>query len=251
MQFVEWFIALRYLFSRERRVLVSANTIISVAGVAVGVAVLVVVAGVMDGAISLLFGKITDLYPHVSIARVDEKGEPATVDPALAAHFLKDPRVQFATPVLSRPTMLQPHSGVEAQKEMVQLMAVDKLGKGTIYSFNGKLGETQFSLKDNEIMLGKPMAEQLRTTAGSDVILYPFNLKSTANSLRLRPFKVAVAPPFETGYYEFDKGIAFVSPALFRRMYGVESGVDYIHLKLKDPYAVDDFVSSTSPPTIR
>ena len=103
MRSLSIFIAVRYLLSRERRALVSANTLISIAGVAVGVAVLVVVTGVMDGATKLLFGQITDLFPHVQVTRVDSREEPIPFDPALADRLRADPRVAFAEPVRAQP----------------------------------------------------------------------------------------------------------------------------------------------------
>src|SRR5262245_49818596 len=135
MRFLEWFIALRYLFSRERRALVSVNTFISVAGVAVGVAVLVVVSGIMDGATELLFGQITNLFPHVQISRIGERGEPAPIDPAIAADLRREPGVAFAEPVLVRPMMIQPKRGIETRKENIQLLALERVGKGTLFEF--------------------------------------------------------------------------------------------------------------------
>lgn len=248
MNALSWFIALRYLFSRERRVLVSANTIISIAGVAVGVAVLVVVAGVMDGAIELLFGRITDLFPHATIVKLDERGEPTLVDPALAEKLRADPRVEFAEPAFTRTAILQPGPGVEAKKEGTQVLGLPALGKGTIYEFNGALASKRFSLKEGEILLGKPMADLLGATSGSEILVIPYKETDSANALRVRPFRVKMLEPFQTGYYEFDKGWAFMSPEQIRKMYGIESGADYIHVKLKDPYQVADFVKSLALP---
>jgi lipoprotein-releasing system permease protein len=255
MRSLPFFIALRYLLSRERRVLVSANTIVSIAGVAVGVAVLVVVTGVMDGATKLLFGRITDLFPHVSITRVDRREETIPLDPALAVELRKDPRVAFAEPIGARPTMIQPRasaggSNIEARKEMIQIMSLDRIGPGTLFEFNaagkGDGGRRSYQPGEGEILIGRPLALQLGLTSGSQVLLYPFNPHVAINRQKLRYFGARVIEPFQSGYYEFDSKVAFVSPAEFGRMFGdiggETGGADYIHVKLKDPNDAMAFV---------
>jgi lipoprotein-releasing system permease protein len=248
MRFIEWFIALRYLASRERRVLASANAIISVAGVAVGVAVVVVVAGVFDGAISLLFGKITDLYPHVAISRVDDRGESKPVDGALAASLRTDPRVAFAEVVKTQATVLQPGVGIEARKDMAQLLALDRLGPGTLYPLGIDAKQGAFSLAPDEILIGRPLARKLGLAEGSQALLLPFRDGGGPGSLLARPFRARVRATFQSGYYEFDASTAFVSPALIDRMSGRATPTGFIHVKLKDPRQASAFAAALNLP---
>jgi lipoprotein-releasing system permease protein len=253
MRSLSFFIALRYLFSRERRVLLAANTLISIAAVSVGVASLVVCTGVMDGAFVLLFDRISNLFPHVMVARLNESGEVTTIDPAISVSLRGDPRVAFAEPILARPTMIQPRaapgaSNTESRKDMVQLVAHDRFGPDSLYRFSGPGGDRSTPLDAGRILIGRPLADRLGLTTDSQVLIYPFNPDASLNSPLLRPFGVVVAGVFQTGYYEFDARTVFVNNDQFRRMFGDQPGVDYIHVKLKDPYQAQTFVDGLTLP---
>ncbi len=64
---VDRWVSWRYLFKKERGRMASLITIISIVGVAVGVATLVSTMSVMDGAQRLYAAKISNLYAHLKI----------------------------------------------------------------------------------------------------------------------------------------------------------------------------------------
>jgi len=115
MASINWFVARRYLFSRERKGLVSAITLISVLGVAVGVATLIAVIGVMDGARDQLYGKMVNLFPHLQI-RADNEDEDIPVDPGLLAELRARPDVTLAEPVIQKGGLIQTGRQTEALK---------------------------------------------------------------------------------------------------------------------------------------
>lgn len=250
MNRLDWFIALRYLFSRDRRTLVSANTIISMAGVAVGVAVLIVVTGVMDGAIHLLFGRITSLFPHVTITRVGQQHEPLPVEEELARALAQSsPLVRFADPVMERPAIMQPGAGTEARKEALVVKALDRVGAGTIYEFDGVLRRPAFSPGENEILIGRPIAERHGLTTGSQILVIPYSGEGSGRAVRMRNYRITVTGIFLTGFYEFDNSAAFISVDQFRRMYQQNEGYDYIHVELHDANEVGRFMQDLTLPT--
>src|SRR2546425_431703 len=124
MRRFEWFIARRYIFSRERKLLFSAITLISIAGVAVGVAALIIVLGVMDGADALIFTKIANLSPHVRIRRADN--QPFIPDAATLSGLRNDSRVLFAEPLVNRLTIIQV-PGTD-RSAVVQLVGQNSVG---------------------------------------------------------------------------------------------------------------------------
>src|SRR5690242_16085369 len=120
MNAVEWLIAQRYLFSRERKALISLISLISVAGVAVGVAALLIVIGVIDGIDELLFSNISALYPHVRIHSAD--GRPLTLDPALLQRLTAMSEVELAHPVIEKEAFLQNNYGDQVIRTGVHLI---------------------------------------------------------------------------------------------------------------------------------
>lgn len=230
-----WFIAKRYLFSRERKALVSMITIISVIGVAVGVAALIVVIGVMDGADKLLFGKISDLWPHIRITSVEGVQRDEDLIKRIQAH----PEVLKVEYVLEKQAFIQAGSGVEAPKQGIRLIAQDELGSDNLYKIpNIRTGEP-IRIGEREILLGGPLAVNLQAFQGKPVQLISSAPVKTALYPVLKSTRMKVMGYFNTGFYEFDANVAFITTQDMRRLYPTMEGYDYIHVKLKDPWRAD------------
>ena len=105
-------IARRYLASRRRLTLISIISGISVAGVAVGVAALIVVLSVMNGFYDVVRDLLVSYDPHVRI----EAAEGGTLDEpdALAALARPSPGVTSASPFATSPFATSPFTGVTA-----------------------------------------------------------------------------------------------------------------------------------------
>lgn len=236
MRRLDWYIAWRYLFSRERKGLVSAITLISVLGVAIGVASLIVTLGVMDGANKLLYGRMAGLFPHLRI--MSPTREPYQLDERLLARLRQDPEVVAAEPIIYKMGVIQSRAGVEAQKQIVPIIGIDELKGGTsVYTLPSlKPGQT-LTIPKGEVMLGEPLARKINAKAGDSILVI-------ASSGRLRSAltpsfntsRMTVKDTFATGLYNFDSTVAFMSKADMRRIFNVPEGaVDYVHVKLKDP----------------
>lgn len=237
MRSFEWFMSWRYLFSRERRALVSVITLISMAGVAIGVAALIVVLGVMDGADDLLFGQITDFTPHLTIANGLEPGH--TDAPELLESLRAEPGVLFAEPIVNKLTILQASGGIETAKFPAQLIGIDKLGKDTLYGIEQRDGRAT-ELGPREIMLGWPLMVRLGLKKGDRILLVSTNPVATAVGPRVKNRWYTVKDSFQKGFYEFDANTAFVNNEEIRDLYRIkDGGYDYIHVKLKEPFEAE------------
>lgn len=253
----EWFVAWRYLFNRQRRALVSVITIISMAGVAVGVAALITVIGVMDGADELLFGRIADLYPHVRIQ--DLRGSESRLDSELLARLRADERIAYAEPVIQKQAIAQVHRGIDAPKKGVILLGVDRVGAGELYDIldtdlvqgvattvvdpeTGEEGEV-VELGPRDVLIGGPLAGQLGAGLNRRlIVIAASNPVRTATVPVFKQLKFRVVGHFKSGFYEFDANTAVVSEAAMRELFRVpEGGFDFIHVKLKDPFTATKY----------
>jgi lipoprotein-releasing system permease protein len=99
----EWFISLRYLKARRRQGFISLISIISVAGVTVGVMALIVVLAVMTGFTDSLREKILGINSHIVIQRL---GRGITDYNKVSAMVLQAKGVMAATPYTYSQTML-------------------------------------------------------------------------------------------------------------------------------------------------
>lgn len=107
----EWFVSLRYLRAKRKQTFISVISFISIAGVTLGVAALILVLAVMTGFTDGVRQQILGNVPHVLIQRYGEKisNPQELVDAAMNIEH-----VRSATPYLSKEAMLLAHGNVAA-----------------------------------------------------------------------------------------------------------------------------------------
>lgn len=231
------------MFNTERRALVRAITLVALSGVAVGVAALIIVIGVMDGAEQELFGKVIEIYPHVKVQARDG-GEITKTDGQLAgilAAIDELPGVRAAAPVVSKQALMT--SGVGRRSELVAglIFAVEPGDSADLFPLSREGGKSiSFDLAPNEIVLGADLAEELGVEAGGEVLAI---MDLVARSANRRPgsSKFRVAGIFDTGYFAFDSVSAFISKAAADRVFNLGGAADFIYIKLDDPFAAERF----------
>lgn len=235
MGYFERFVSRRYLFTRERRALVSIITIISIAGVTVGVAALIVVLGIIDGIDRDIFSKIVEIYPHVKITDIDGRG---ITEPEKILGMLRErPDVKIAEPVISKQVLFSSAGASHNEPQTPGiLVGVDKLGKGQLYEISGPGGST-IELSDKQIILSYILSIKLGVHLYDSVIVTTGNLVKGGGTYRPRMRQLQVAGIFRSGLMEFDEDSAFVSNATARETFGMAEAADYIHVKIKDPFA--------------
>src|SRR5580658_1931642 len=104
----ELLLALRYL--RPKRTFVSIITLISIVGVALGVAVLIIVISVMSGFDHDLRDKILGYKSHITITQwdpVSQTTSPMKDYPAIAAAVAKNPNVRGVAPFVMGPVLVE------------------------------------------------------------------------------------------------------------------------------------------------
>lgn len=245
MRGAEWFIARRYLVSRERTLLASMITVIAMLGVAVGVAALIVVISVMDGADQQLAGRIVRLFPHIRIKAVTGEARD-NLDQALdivRAH----PGVEAVIPKLEKRTLIQHGKGAGMKSEGIQLIALDAITRENPYGIELPEGMEKYPIQDKQILLGWPLGWSLSATPNSRVLLYANNPIMTAQSWKVKQTQVYVLDYFVTRIYDFDRATAFVNTNTLRKLFRMPSGFDYVHVRLADPYAADAVMEELAP----
>src|ERR1700744_6070100 len=107
----ELLLALRYL--RPRRTFVAIITLISIIGVALGVAVLIIVISVMSGFDHDLREKIIGFSPHLQVMQVDPDGYSTTMQnyQAAADRIITNPHVAGVSPFVRGPVLLETEGG--------------------------------------------------------------------------------------------------------------------------------------------
>lgn len=219
------FLALKYL--KPKRSVASVITVVSILGVMLGVAVVIIVRSVMTGFGDIWEEKILDFKPHVSLLPMQGnviRGEDETAKKLRAV-----PGVTCVTPEIDTRVLLSHRGRVLAPV----LVGVDGDDFTRAYRIGAPRAGT-FDLEGDSIVLGATAARNLGVWVGDEVVVYSPKTLVARDEVFL-PVKWKVVGIFSCGQHEYDSGYAVASLANVRDLMGMEHGVFAIHLKTDCP----------------
>jgi lipoprotein-releasing system permease protein len=243
----ELFIGLRYLKAKRKATFISIITLISTAGVALGVMALIVVLAVMTGFENDLKEKILGTNAHIVVIRNSAPMENYR-DVMEKLKTLKG--VQAATPFIYNQVMLSSGKNVSG----VVLRGIDiatdrqvtRLSKsvveGSMDGLEPEMGRGASMLPG--LMVGKELARHLNLFVGDKVnVISPMgNITPLGMMPRMKPFRVAGI--FNTGMFEYDSTLAYVSLDQAQRFFDLGDTVTGIQLKVDDVYHTGELAST-------
>ena len=252
----ELFVARRYLRAKRRQAVIGVITAISIAGVAAGVASLIIALSITNGFRTDLQQRLLGATAHINLIRVQSQG--ITNWRQLLARMLKQPHVVAGAPAIYEQLLIS--RGARAQGAVL---------KGIIPADERKVSDLLESIKQGSaaelselqaappqasaspssleaarqrvqslppIVLGKDMADQLGATVGSVVLvtspqgeLTPFGLVPKFQNFRV----VAI---FESGFYDYDSTWALTSLSAAQKLFGLGDEIAVLEFKVDDIY---------------
>lgn len=237
-------IALRYLKGRRKSRFASLTTMIAVGGVAIGVAALIVVLGVMNGLRDDLRDRILVANPHLHILTYGTSLRMENWRGALAT-IRKDSRVVAAAPeVLTKSLILNP-ADYPAAVDVVGYAPDEGAEAVTSLSQYITHGDLRFrsgiDSVQGGIVLGYRLAARLSVTVGDVVDLVPPTAaKAPVSRILGRPvpqfWAFEVTGLFQTGMYQYDDGFALMDLTTAQRFAGLGDDVTGIQVRLVDPW---------------
>ncbi len=242
----EWFIGLRYLRAKHRHGFISLISLISVGGITVGVIALIVVLAVFSGFTDGLRDQILGVNSHIIVQRL---GGSIYEYELTRDRLLTVNGVVGATPYLYTQTLLSSASGgngvVLRGIDPVTAKNVIKLPSQMISgSIDDLVGNTDATGIPN-IILGKNLASDLRVRVDDKVKLISPSGPLTPMGVIPKIKTCRISGIFETGMYEYDAGLAYMSIAEVQRflgtediVHGIEVAVDKAELNNADKIAV-------------
>ena len=233
----ELWIGLRYTRPKKRAAgrnhFISFISMISMLGIALGVAALIVVLSVMNGFQKELRTRILGVASHIQISGAN--GELAAWAKT-ASQAAQNPRVLAAAPYVAAQGMLsfdQLVRGVMVRG--VLPVAEEKVADFEQHMKSGHLADLRAG--EFGIILGSELARALQVFTDDKVTLIaPQGLVTPAAVLpRVKQFKVIGI--FEVGMYEYDSGMALIHLSDAQKLYRMEDRVSGLRLKLDDLFA--------------
>ncbi len=233
----ELLIGLRYTRAQPREGagnrFISFIALISMLGLALGVAALIVVLSVMNGFQKELRERILGVVSHIQVS--GGSGELEDWGKTLQG-VARHPRVRAAAPYVQAQGMLSFDGQVRGMMVRGILPeAEDKVADFARYMKAGKLD----ALRPGEfgMVLGSELARALRVRQGDKItLLAPQGMVTPAAILpRIKQFRVVGI--FEAGMFEFDSGLALVHLDDAQKLYRMDGRVSGMRLKVDDLFA--------------
>jgi lipoprotein-releasing system permease protein len=234
-----WWIGSRYLRLRRDDRFIGFISAISMAGIALGVAVLLTVLSVMNGFERELRERILDVTSHATLEGLegrlegwrDYEAQTVTADGVAAAAPFVEGRGMLVNGPRSAGVEVR---GVDPEVES-RVSALSRLVTG------GSLADLEPG--GYRIVLGRALAGELDAAVGDRVLLVIAQGNVTPAGVVPRMRRFTVAGIFDAGMYEFDRGLALINLADAQKLYRLGDAVTGLRYALEDPYA--------APATIR
>ena len=239
----ELFIGLRYLKAKRKQTFVSLITLISIAGVMVGVTALIVVIAVMNGFKEDLRDKILGVTSHVVISRFDGN---ISKYQEVRAKVGEVSGVKAATPFIYTQVMISSRKaisgavlrGIEPKTASKVINLPKNLRAGSLEELEAE-NKPEGMRSTPGIILGNELARNIGALRGDPVtVISPLGrLTPLGRVPRSQTFRVAGI--FDSGMYEYDSTIAYVSLWAAQRFLGIGDRVTGIEVRVDDIYAAD------------
>ncbi|MGA9543071.1 MAG: FtsX-like permease family protein [Candidatus Sulfotelmatobacter sp.] len=270
----ELFIATRYLRAKRRQAFIGIITGISIAGVAAGVASLIVALAINNGFRQDLQDRLIGSSSHISLLRIADDGIKDW--PPLLERLSKQPHVVAAAPAIFEQVLIS--RGPRARGAVL---------KGMIPAYERKVGDLLSTVKEGSaaaleeatpepeknhvgtpasavqgapptedlpdslatihervaamppIILGKDMADNLGATVGSVVLVTSPQGELTPFGMVPKYSRFRVAGIFNSGFYDYDSSWAFTRLSDAQRLFGLGDLISVIEFKVDDIYTAD------------
>jgi lipoprotein-releasing system permease protein len=229
----EWLVGTRYLRSTHRRGFVSFVSLMSVCGLALGVATLIVVLSVMNGFGRELRTRILSVTSDGTVMGLRGKIPDWQ---AVQKRIEHEPGVQVAVPYVEQQAMLTHDQHITGASVRGILPEEERRATGLAQRLiTGSLADLQPGRF--RVVLGDALAQALHVRVGDSVVLIAPEGVATPTGVMPRMRRFQVTGLFHSGMYEYDRGLALVSLTDAARLFGLAPDeVTGMRLSLDDPW---------------
>jgi lipoprotein-releasing system permease protein len=228
-----YFIALRYLISKKEAGFITVISLISIVGVMVGVAALIIVLSVFNGFNSIVTDILVNFDPHLRIQQ-NEKTRPGD-ERALLQFLSEQKNIVGSGPFVSGKAMIVSKN----QSKVVFIRGVDNKAIESVSGLKDKmvLGTLDFSdSTKNDLVIGFSLADKMGVVTGDTVwMISPAGSEQALLGLGapiIRSFRIAGM--YESNNKEYDGSYGYMSLTAAQRLLQLENKVHGYELRLSD-----------------
>jgi len=230
----EWFVAQRYLRSPYRPAVLRLVTLMSVIGVAAGVATLVIALSMNTGFRETLQDRLLGVTAHISLTRPGSGGIKNYKE--IAAKLATMPGVRSVTPAVYQTVLLSfggeargvVTKGIDLERERKSDEALQRI-------VAGKLDFSPDSYGIEGLLVGRQLADEWKISPGDYVTITRPQGRLTPFALIPRTRRFRVNGVFDSGFYDYDENWCFMTLAAAQGLAGTGDLVNVLEFRLDRP----------------
>lgn len=232
MKVIETFIALRYLLSKHKVNFITIISTLSILGITIGVAALIIVLSVFNGFGTLVSSFLISFDPHVQIEAVNKNGSQKLSE---VENFLFEKNVDKISPFVSGKVITVRRKFTQA----IQLKGIDSTSGRRVYGIQDKIVLGDYDLTFESIpkaIMGIQLADRLQAMVGDTItIISPSALERAIVQISPpKKYVFIISGIFQTHNKDFDGNLIFTDLTSAQRLLGYRNSFQGYEFRLND-----------------
>lgn len=228
---VNYFIAKRYLFSRKDSKFISFITYISIAGVALGVAVLIIAVSILGGFETEIRDKVAGLVSHIQISSFKSEGV-KNYENVINNIKSTVPEVTSISPFVQKECVLRFRENIEGVL-LKGISTTDELNNARSHILKGEANVSPIDSTISRIIVGDKIASKYNVQIGDKIIIFGLNgIPSPANQPKIKQFRVSGI--YESGLKEYDDLLVYTDLETTQKLFDLQGVVSGIEMNVND-----------------
>lgn len=224
------YLAFKYL--KPKRSMVSVITLLTMMGIMLGVAVLIVVLSVMTGFDDVHKAHMIKLDSHIQLTA---RGQASFMAEPVMAQLEELPEITAMAPAVEGFVMMTR----QGDAITAILRGIDPALERSISDVESYLVAGSYGLDDETVVVGDRLAMNLGVWVGDTLTVYSPQCFVSDDELRL-PSELTVSGIFSVGMYDVDSQFMIASLPTARDVFNMEAGVQSVRIMTEDPYQAEE-----------
>lgn len=241
----EWMVARRYLRSKHKPPVLRLVTILSVVGVAAGVATLVIALAMNTGFSDAIRNRLLIVTAHINLKPNGTQG--IRDYKALMARVAKTPGVKFVTPAVYNTVLLTAHNNARG----IVLKGVDppleeKADAALRHIVEGSDSFAADSFGIPGILIGRILADDFDFKVGDYLTVTSPQGSLTPFGMLPRSQRFRVNGIFDSGFYDYDANWTFINMQAAQKLAGTGDVVSVLEIRVNNLERTDEIASAVA-----
>jgi lipoprotein-releasing system permease protein len=229
-----WFIARRYLTKGRKNSFISIISMVSILGIAIGVAALIIALSLINGFQNDIRDRILSSSAHIMVSDRFEEGfsDFRELSRKLESEFSE---VKTVMPVVYG-TVLVPGGTRVVAGAVFRGLDLDRKKKEPWLT---KLDFGRLPANDRELLLGREMALKLNLFAGDSCLIVSPQAALSPLGIMPRFRKFRISGIFRSGLFEFDNGTVIARLGAAQQLFSLKDKISYLQVNLYDIFSAE------------